>query len=231
MDPRHLFADARLTGNCVYCGGVPNTQDHCPSKVLLDEPLPPQLAVVDACESCNQGFSKDELYVACLIESVVCGSAAPHDVSRPKIRRLLEENSALASALGAGQHKDSMGNLTWDIDVARVRNVLLKLARGHIAYELSLPQLDEPDRFDFAPFALLSGEQRSAFESPIPEFTGWPEVGSRAFIRASKAFAGAGSYPWIVVQPGRYRYLVDQSDGNFVQIVLSEYLACRIGWS
>jgi hypothetical protein len=230
MDPRHLFADARLTGNCVYCGGIPNTQDHCPSKVLLDEPLPPQLAVVDACESCNHGFSKDELYVACLIECVVCGGAASCDVSRPKIRRLLEENPALATKLVAGRHDDGNGGITWDINVERVRNVLLKLARGHIAHELSLPHIDEPDRFDFAPFPLLSEEQRSEFESRGPALVAWPEVGSRAFIRASKAFAGASSSPWIVVQPGRYRYLVDQSD-DFVQIVLSEYLACRIGWS
>jgi hypothetical protein len=40
MDPRHLFIDERLTGRCVYCGGRPNTRDHCPSKVLLDEAFP-----------------------------------------------------------------------------------------------------------------------------------------------------------------------------------------------
>ena len=37
MDPRHLFIDERHTGMCVYCGTHPDTRDHVPSKVLLDE--------------------------------------------------------------------------------------------------------------------------------------------------------------------------------------------------
>jgi hypothetical protein len=35
---------------------------------------------------------------------------------------------------------------------------------------------------------------------------------------------------WIVVQEGRYRYRVSQNDGNIVQMVLSEYLACHVIW-
>ena len=49
MDPRHLFMDERLTGKCVYCGAQPETRDHVPSKVLLDEPYAAQLPVVGAC--------------------------------------------------------------------------------------------------------------------------------------------------------------------------------------
>jgi len=231
MDPRHLFADERPKGFCVHCGGASETRDHCPSEVLLDEPLPPQLAVIEACGECNQGFSKDGLYVACLIESIVCGSAEPGGVSRPKIKSALEDNPALASQLRASQHTDDDGNLIWNVKTDRVRNVFLKLARGHVAYELTLPQLGEPDQFEYAPITLLSEEQRSGFESPGQRLAIWPEIGSRAFIRASKAFGDvAGSGAWIVVQPGRYRYLVDQSKGTLVQIVLSEYLVCRIAW-
>jgi hypothetical protein len=55
MDPRHLFVDERLTGTCVYCGGQPDTRDHVPSKAFLDDPLPPDLPVVEASgEVCDQ---------------------------------------------------------------------------------------------------------------------------------------------------------------------------------
>ncbi|MHC4356616.1 MAG: hypothetical protein ACYS0H_28290, partial [Planctomycetota bacterium] len=64
------------------------------------------------------------------------------------------------------------------------------------------------------------------------EVRGWPEVGSRAFVRASgaKPYAGQAG-PWVVVQANRYRYSVDQDDGVRVQMVLSEYLVCSVNWS
>jgi hypothetical protein len=51
------FSDKRHEAFCVYCGNAPDTDDHVPSKVLLDKPYPDQLPVVNACRSCNQGFS------------------------------------------------------------------------------------------------------------------------------------------------------------------------------
>ena len=49
MDPRQLFFDDRFKDACAYCGNNADTRDHVPSKVLLDEPLPPDLPVVAAC--------------------------------------------------------------------------------------------------------------------------------------------------------------------------------------
>src|SRR5579883_1837339 len=66
------FGDIRQLAWCVYCGGGTETRDHVPSKVLLDDPLPKNLAVVPACLSCNTGLSGDE-YFACLIECVLAG--------------------------------------------------------------------------------------------------------------------------------------------------------------
>lgn len=77
MDPRHLFMDSRLVGMCAYCGGRPDTRDHLPSKVLLDEPYPAELPVVEACLKCNESFSLHEQYLACFIECVVCGTCEP----------------------------------------------------------------------------------------------------------------------------------------------------------
>lgn len=111
-----------------------------------------------------------------------------------------------------------------------MRNVVLKLARGHAAYECSEPRLDEPESLSFVPFCAMSAEQQQLFETP-PFEGGWPEIGSRAFLRTliveSEAFLDSG---WQVVQPGRYRYLVAHSGPIAVRFVLSEYLACEVVW-
>ena len=54
------WVDKRLTGMCAYCGGECESDDHVPSKAFLDDPLPKNLPVIDACLACNQGFSLDE---------------------------------------------------------------------------------------------------------------------------------------------------------------------------
>lgn len=239
MDPRHLFSDQRNLDLCVYCGNEPTTKDHVPSRVLLDEPYPPNIPVLDACESCNASFSKDEQYVACLIECAWSGSAQPADVRREKIRRILTENSALASHLADCCKADNAGVLVWQADVDRVRNVVLKLARGHVAYELSEPRLNAPDSIAFQPISTLTVDQRENFESLSSEslLMPWPEIGSRAFIRALREVAGRPiGWPtfeangWLTVQPGRYRYIVTYHNGVVARMVLSEYLACMVAW-
>jgi hypothetical protein len=233
MDPRKLFVDERLSGSCVYCGGVPDSRDHVPSKVLLDDPLPPDLPVVEACSTCNGNFSLDEEYLACFLECVLSGSTSPESLSRPKIKSILARKVKLARRIQSCCWQGGDGSLTWEPEERRVRNVVLKLARGHAAFELSLPQIEEPDEVWVLPFATMSGAECDAFENTAPgEVRGWPEVGSRAFVRASgaKPYAGQAG-PWVVVQANRYRYSVDQDDGVRVQMVLSEYLVCSVNWS
>jgi len=62
------YGDQRNEGWCIHCGGVDETRDHVPSRILLDEPYPTNLPVVAACQRCNLGCSLDEEYVACLLE-------------------------------------------------------------------------------------------------------------------------------------------------------------------
>lgn len=230
MDPRHLFFDERMAGFCVFCGRAPYSRDHCPSRILLDEPFPPNLRVVESCRECNESFSLDEEYVACLLECVVCGSVDPARLTRPSVRRILADKPALAALIASGRNFDDSGDTVWQVDEARVRRIVLKLARGHIAYELSLPRIEEPQRVTFAPLVKMSDPQRTAFEFPSSGTVAlWPEIGSRAFVRAAHASTGPAN-EWITIQPERYRYMVSQSAGDFVQIVLSEYLACRVEW-
>jgi hypothetical protein len=94
---------------CTYCGAMPATRDHVPSRVLLDEPFPTNLPVVSACEDCNNGFSLDEQYLACLIECAMSGSAEPESVHRGKIQRILMEKPAFAALIASCRRENESG--------------------------------------------------------------------------------------------------------------------------
>lgn len=220
------LGDKRQTGFCCYCGRGTETRDHVPSKVFLDEPYPTNLPVAFACQSCNESFSLDEEYLACLIECVVCGIVDHKAVERKKISSILQRKPALVSRLKQAQ-KESDKGLLFSAELLRVKNVLLKLARGHAVYELNEPQLDDPVRFNCAPLIMMDPVMRDSFEA-MPKSVVFPEVGSRASQRL--VVSDPGLVLWMTVQPGRYRYLVFAGAGVTVRIVIREYLACEIGW-
>lgn len=233
MDPRKLGIDDRLRRWCTYCGGAPGTRDHAPSKVFVEESLiTGDLPVVDACFDCNNGFSLDEEYVACFLEAVVCGSTNSHEVGRPKVRDVLVAKPYFAKIIQESAIHNENGTLTWIPDKNRIERILVKLARSHIAYELNLLVLNEPDQLEYLPLISMEKSFRDEFEKAGScEIRPWPEIGSRAFLRS----IGATPYhqqsgPWIIVQDQRYRYTVDQYGGVAVQIVLSEYLGCVVNW-
>lgn len=143
MDQIANYGDERQSAFCAYCGGPTETRDHVPSRVLLDEPYPDNLPVVPACESCNSSFSKDEEYLACLVECVLRGVVGAEGIQRTKIRRILEAKPALRAMLEEARSAAN-GQVVFDVQHDRVRNVVLKLARGHTAFELNEPQIDEP---------------------------------------------------------------------------------------
>lgn len=232
MDPRKLFHDERLNMSCAYCGGPFSTRDHVPAKVFLDEPYPNSLPVIGSCERCNNGASEDELYVACLLDCVISGTADVDKLKRERIRRALGEQSALQRRLARARIVDPAGRISWKADDARVERILLKLARGHVAYDLSDPKVEPPDSFWKAPMPGMSADERADFED-VPSQSVWPEIGSRAFIRDAVVVAGEPlpHLPWIEVQAGRYRYATSYRDGLTVRILLSEYLACEVVWT
>jgi len=230
MDPKKMFSDERFLKVCVYCGAYGDTRDHVPSKVLLDEPYPPNLPIVPSCYKCNNGFSVDEVYLACFIEVVTHGTTIIQNLKREKIQRILSSKPDLIQLINSTQKIDD-GKLVWTPDYKRISNVIMKLCRGHVAYEYSEPQLDSPLYCSITPLVCMDIEEINAFES-IPDESIWPEIGSRAFLRAcgfgGDAFLDNG---WQVIQPGRYRYLVSCSGAITVKIVLDEYLACEVSWN
>ena len=241
MDQLPYYADDRLLSGCIYCGGPSETRDHVPSRILLNSPYPENLPVVGACQECNQGFSKDELYLVCLLEATIAGSADPDKIRRPSVARAMRMTPALQARIDAARRCID-GNIEFAVEADRIRNVVLKLARGHAAFELSQPCRREPDHLWWCPMAVMPEEDRDAFGAVHIQET-FGEVGSRGLQRmlvtevvlpsntGEKAALRLLVNDWVDVQEGYYRYLViDDLGGIVIRIVIAEYLACEVGW-
>ena len=242
MDQLKDYADDRLINGCVYCAGPEETRDHVPSRVLLDAPLPENLPVVWSCYSCNQGFSRDEEYLACLLEAVLVGSTEPDTIERPKVADILRRAPTLRARIEAARITDAEGT-RFHVESDRIKNVLLKLARGHAAYELSQPCREEPTSVWWRPLVLMTGEQRVHYEaSQVGGLLG--EIGSRQsqrlFVRQVTLASPDGDTKvlrllvndWIDVQDNCYRYLAEDGDDAIrIKIVIREYLACEATWA
>jgi hypothetical protein len=211
--------------------------------VFLDSPLPENLPVVGACSSCNNGFSQDEAYLACLIESVIAGSPDPARIRRPRVANILRRTPALRAKIEAARTiKD--GRTVFNIESDRSRNVLLKLARGHAAFELSQVCREEPAALWWRPLPLMTEEERDSFDAVhVAKIFG--EVGSRGLqrllvtqVRLEPIDGGESKtsnllfIDWVNVQEDRYRYLaIDDEDGITIKIIIAEYLACEVRWT
>lgn len=225
------FADQRYGQTCIYCHENIETREHTPPRVFLDEPFPGNLPVVGACKKCNNGFSLDEEYTACLIACVICGSTDPQKIGREKIKRILIDKPALQNKLAQAIFEDN-GVTCFAVEETRVRKVVRKIASCHILYELNL----EVDAFDdntcsdiVKPISTMTEEDWQAFINiDSSDICIWPEVGSIAMqrlIEDDPSFQNG----WNVVQPGRYRYCVIQDLSIIeVRMVFSEYLACIV---
>ena len=227
MQQLPCYGDQRNKGFCVHCGGIDETCDHVPSKVFLDDPYPDNLMVCAACLKCNNGLSFDEEYLACLLECIIAGDANPGEMRRPKIARTLIQKPALLRRLQDSKTQYN-GQPHWSVEYDRVKAVVLKLARCHMAFELNEPQIGEPSCITFRPLAAMEALERLSFENDNMALL--PEVGSRAMQRLLVVGSDVFSAGWLIVQDDNYRYRVDTGDGYRVRIVIREYLACEITW-
>lgn len=241
MDQINNYADNRLLHGCIYCAGSADTRDHIPSKCLLERPYPPNLPVVGCCESCNQGFSKDEEYFVCLIESVLCGSTDPQKIGRPSVARIMQNSPTLRKRIETSRTEVN-GQIVFVPEIERVCNVMLKLARGHAAFELSAPCRTKPNHFWCGPLSSLPQENREVFASVhFQQVVG--EVGSRNMQRLlvtqmtimsendEQHNVGMLINDWIDVQDDQYRYIaIDDMGMLVIRIVIAEYFACEVAW-
>lgn len=241
MEQLNNLADNRLIDGCIYCGGFADTRDHVPSKCLLEQPFPDNLPVVGCCYSCNQDFSKDEQYFVCLIESALCGSTDPEKIKRPSVARIMQTSPKLRQRIENSKIEVD-GQIAFIPEIERINNVLLKLARGHAAFELSQPCRRKPDHFWCGPLSLLPQEDREIFDS-VHFQQHFGEVGSRnmqrLFVTQITRLTENGEQQnvemlindWVDVQDDRYRFIAIDDMGQLViRIVIAEYFACEVVW-
>ena len=236
MDEIEEFVDERLKGACIHCGGgiagIESNHDHVPSKCLLQEPYPATLPVVQVCTACNNGFSRDEEYLAVFLGAVLAGSTDPDRQCISKVSRILRRQPKLRTRIERARTEyETLGGeprVVWRPESDRVNSVVLKNARGHAFYEFGEPMLSAPKYVWSAPLDNMTPEQRAEFEN-IDLGPGWPEVGSRMMTRLLTGQDLSGS--WVVVQEGVYRYAVAQAGVILVRAVLFEYLATEVYWT
>jgi hypothetical protein len=196
--------------------------------VFLDDPYPENLPVLPACSCCNQGFSADEEYLACLITYIVSGSTNPDFMKCEKIARILVDKPKLRARIESACTV-SPRETVFTIEVERVTTVLTKLAQGHALHELHEPCPRRPVQVSFKPLLEMSNSELNEFEAPAPSLIAvWPEVGSRALQRVvdeNDLYNG-----WLEVQPQRYRYRATAGNGIDIRIVIHEYLSAIVRW-
>lgn len=243
MDYLNDFADERLANGCVYCfGGLEETRDHVPSRILLELPYPTNLPVVPACRECNAGFSLDEEYVATLLECVLAGSTDPSRIRHERVSRGLERNSALRARLESSKWEEN-GRTIFSVEENRIRNVICKLAKGHAAYELSTPYRATPDRIAWCPIPEMTKDEWEDFDA-VHVGGVINEIGSRNMQRllatqvllesenGDPIFMNLLVNDWIEVQHARYRYqVIEEFEIVRIKIVIAEYLACEVIWN
>ncbi len=228
MQRFELFHDERLGGTCFNCGsGDPETDDHVPPKVFLDEPYPDDLITVPSCRSCNSESSDDEQYVASLIEVVLCGTTDPRQLQRRKISKTLEHAPALRERLRQASTTRN-GDHFVQPEQERVNRVLEKIARGLWCFETAQDTADFKATVSCDVTPLMGERENRSFFAPRSGLSGWGEIGSRGFIRSClgscKSVYGPG---WEDVQVGRFSCSVD-SGGDRVRMIFSDYLHAKV---
>jgi len=230
------FVDERHKVCCIHCGtvlaSVETNLDHVPSKSILDRPFPENLPTIRICRSCNTSFSRDEEYFIAFLGSVLAGTTVPDHQVVERAAKTLSHNLRLQDEIEAQLRveKDAAGNdrVTFVPDIDRIRNVVIKNARGHVLFEHGQPARGAPAHIAIEPLQVLIPEAITSFET-IDYGPGWPEVGSRLM---SRLFSGEDMRAdgWVIVQPNVYRFAVMDNDQFVVRTVIREYLAAEVAW-
>ncbi|MFG6517858.1 MULTISPECIES: hypothetical protein [unclassified Sulfitobacter] len=230
------FADERHKAWCIYCGAVlanvETNLDHIPSKSILDRPFPENLPTIRICRSCNTSFSNDEEYFTAFLGSVLAGTADLDHRVVERAEKTLSKNFRLQDEIEAQLRveEDVDGNhqVTFVPDIDRIRNVVIKNARGHVLFEHGQPARGEPAHIAIEPLQILTPEAVRSFEM-IDYGPGWPEVGGRLMSRLVIG-GDMGADGWVIVQPNVYRFAVVDNSQFVVRTVIREYLATEVVW-
>lgn len=230
MRQMKTFSDMRLDNTCSYCGEKPESRDHVPSRILLDDPFPENLPVVPCCLKCNQSFSLDEEYFACMLECVLHGTTEIEKLEREKIKSILLRKETLRQRIENSFILEN-GNKLFQVEPDRMKKVIIKLAKGHVKFENSEPQYDDPTSIWIKPLLTMTKEEYDIFFASLNNIDKAPEVGSRSFKKLVLEINPNVLSHWTEVQENVYKYSVSVGFGFIsVKILIWEYLAVHVIW-
>ena len=110
----------------------------------------------------------------------------------------------------------------------RIRNVILKLARGHASFENGGLFLQEPSLLRIQSISNMNEIEKTKYFTLNMKLL--PEVGIRALQRLiiNEEIISEG---WTVVQENKYMYSISQDYMNLcVKFLICNYLACEVIW-
>ena len=226
------YYDERHDDFCVYCGNTikgSKTKDHVPSKILLDEPYPENLPKVYSCNECNQSLSTNELYFSCIIEYLICQSTDIDSFQRGKIIEKLRQKPHIRKEIESKLFikKDL---LFYPFDDIKFLTVIRKLLLGHLAFEFSIPTVNQLETVEVKLRKEISEEEFQKFKT-VQKIEIAPEVGSRAM----GAFLMNNLYlknDWKTVHKDFYEYLVYQNEDEYsAKIIIRNFILIRGDWS
>ena len=224
MKQYDVSIDSRVEGLCVYCGELATTRDHVPSKAFLDKPYPDNIPVVPCCSNCNNQFSKDEEYFACVLECLKCNSTDITKLGRDKVKSTLLHTPALLARIEICS-KDLFNNLPslqiLNAERQRFDNVIRKLVLGHLFFEHSIINFSDV-KWQYKVLPTMNDKELDDFLTPY-QLSIYPEVASRALHRIM-CINGETHLGWEIVQPNTYQYCTS-ADGSMIKIVIGNYLA------
>jgi hypothetical protein len=116
---------------CVYCGRPADTRDHCPPKLLLERPYPPNLSTLRACRECNEGFSRDEEYFLTILAQIGTTPALLakiHDGG--EIDRALMKAPGLNERILRSLEPAEDGTVSIRPEIDRIHRIIQKIALG-----------------------------------------------------------------------------------------------------
>lgn len=101
------------------------------------------------------------------------------------VKRALSRNLRLMVQLEKYRWYDDTGCPWWQSNEAQLHNVVMKLPKGHAAYELSELWHDESGVYSFCTIIAIPEVKRQDFEGMRSGFQClWAELGSRGFQRS-----------------------------------------------
>lgn len=231
---------------CVYCGKQSNTREHAPSRVFLRKPYPDEdLPVLPACQTCNNGFSDDELYTEVYIDSIRYLSGYADLLSEENHERM-KLNTAFLDAQNDLSKYYSGEKLPAN---ERIIRILTKLSVCHMVYELSEGYCVndgciQPTSVVYSFAFDMTTEEKNKYDGFIfMSDKQVPEIGSRVFdkIRVLEPVLQAINNEeqlkvpmvimlWNDIQEHNYRYVawLENDDTFHVKIVIHDFLYAEI---